>query len=72
MCGGKGYGKSTIITTVLHKLPHIHTKSLICTTSKNFLPLLRDAMIECTLAKPSVLVLHHIDTIAPAQSESGV
>lgn len=72
VCGGKGYGKSTIITAVLDRLPHIHTQSLTCTTSKNFLPKLRDAMIACTLARPSVLVLHHIDTIAPAQSENRV
>lgn len=69
VCGGRGYGKSAVVYAVLQEMPDVHAIHLECTDGKNFLPSVRQALAECVLCQPSVLVLHHFDRIAPEQKE---
>lgn len=72
LCGGKGFGKSTVVRAVLNTLPDVHTVSLECGKTKSFSADVAKALTECVLCKPAVLVLENFDSIAPAQQEGNV
>ncbi|KPI86744.1 peroxisome biosynthesis protein-like protein [Leptomonas seymouri] len=72
LCGGKGFGKSTVVRAVLNALPDVHTVSLECGKTKSFSADVAKALTECVLCKPAVLVLENFDSIAPAQQEGNV
>lgn len=72
VCGGKGYGKSTVVRAVLDTLPDVHRVTLECGKTKAFAADVAKALSECVLCKPAVLVLENFDSIAPAQQEGNV
>ncbi|KAG5468398.1 hypothetical protein LSCM1_02378 [Leishmania martiniquensis] len=72
LCGGKGFGKSTVVRAVLDTLPDVHTVTLECGKTKSFSADIARALAECILCKPALLVLENFDSIAPAQQESHV
>lgn len=72
VCGGKGYGKSTVVTVTLQQLHDIHVVRIDCTVRKEFLELLKKGMQEAILCAPSVVFLDNFDTIAPSQKEGNV
>nr|CAJ2472216.1 unnamed protein product [Leishmania braziliensis] len=72
VCGGKGFGKSTVVRAVLDTLPDVHTVTLECGKTKSFLVDIAKALRECVLCKPAVLVLENFECIAPAQQEGHV
>ncbi|KPA82450.1 peroxisome biosynthesis protein-like protein [Leptomonas pyrrhocoris] len=72
LCGGKGFGKTTVVRAVLSTLPDVHTVSLECGKTKSFSADVAKALTECVLCKPAVLVLENFDSIAPAQQEGNV
>ncbi|CCW60745.1 unnamed protein product [Phytomonas sp. EM1] len=72
LCGGKGCGKTTVVSCVLKALPNVHAVVVECTAGKQFSPKLHAALVECVLCAPSVLVLDGFDTIAPEQKETNV
>ncbi|CBZ30461.1 peroxisome biosynthesis protein-like protein [Leishmania mexicana MHOM/GT/2001/U1103] len=69
LCGGKGFGKSTVVRAVLDTLPDVHTVTLECGKTKSFSADIARALMECVLCKPAVLVLENFDSVAPAQQE---
>ncbi|KAG5467991.1 hypothetical protein LSCM4_01078 [Leishmania orientalis] len=72
LCGGKGFGKSTVVRAVLDTLPDVHTVTIECGKTKSFSADIARALTECVLCKPAVLVLENFDSIAPAQQEGHV
>ena len=72
LCGGKGFGKSTVVHAVLSTLPDVHVVTLECGKTKSFSADVAKALTECVLCKPAVLVLENFDSIAPAQQEGNV
>ncbi|KAK7198332.1 peroxisome biosynthesis protein-like protein [Novymonas esmeraldas] len=69
VCGGRGFGKSTVVRAVLDTLPGVHVVTLECGKTKSFAADIARALTECVLCKPAVLVLENFDSIAPAQQE---
>lgn len=67
--GGKGYGKSTILSCVLHRLENTHVVPLKCFAGKDFTAMLRRGMVEAVLCAPSVVFLDDFDAVAPDQKE---
>ncbi|RNF03916.1 peroxisome biosynthesis protein-like protein [Trypanosoma rangeli] len=73
LCGGKGYGKTTLAAAVLNKLQGVHVCVVQCTCSGNrLLHSLQKALVECILCAPSVLILDNFDGIAPVQRDGAV
>lgn len=72
VCGGKGYGKSTVVAVTLQQLYDIHVVKIDCTAKKEFLEALKKGMQEAILCAPSVVFLDNFDTIAPSQKEGNV
>eukprot|EP00796_Vickermania_ingenoplastis_P004365 gene4365-3175_t len=69
VCGGKGYGKSAVVSVVLRQLKDVHVVKVKCFLGKDFIEKLRECVMEAVLCAPSVLLLDDFDVIAPAQKE---
>lgn len=69
VAGGKGYGKSTLVSCVLRELKGIHVVKLNCFVGKDFINELSQALLEAILCAPSVLVLDDFDMVAPEEKE---
>ncbi|RNF01922.1 peroxisome biosynthesis protein-like protein [Trypanosoma conorhini] len=73
LCGGNGYGKTTVAAAVLSKLSDVHVCVVQCTSGGNRLLLsLQEALVECVMCAPSVLILDNFDSIAPVQRDGAV
>ncbi|KAH9577285.1 Peroxisome biogenesis factor 1 [Trypanosoma melophagium] len=72
LCGAKGYGKTTILGAVLNELCDVHICLVQCSSNNKLLPLLQEALVECVMCAPSVLVLDNFDAIAPLQKEGSL
>ncbi|ORC93756.1 putative peroxisome biogenesis factor 1 [Trypanosoma theileri] len=72
LCGAKGYGKTAILGAVLNQLCDVHVCFVQCSSSTKLLSLLQEALIECVMCAPSVLVLDNFDAIAPLQKEGSL
>lgn len=72
LCGGKGFGKTTVVSAVLEQLKDVRVVTVKCNPNKEFVSNLEKAMMEAILCAPSVLFLDDFDLVAPSQKENNV
>ncbi|EKF33596.1 peroxisome biogenesis factor 1, putative [Trypanosoma cruzi marinkellei] len=74
LCGGKGCGKTALVAAVLSRLRDVHVRVVQCGSEGGSRQLvsLQQALAECIMCAPSVLILDDFDTIAPVQREGSV
>ncbi|EKG05161.1 peroxisome biogenesis factor 1, putative [Trypanosoma cruzi] len=74
LCGGKGCGKTALVAAVLSRLRDVHVCVVQCGSGGGSRQLvsLQQALAECILCAPSVLILDDFDAIAPVQREGAV
>ena len=75
LCGGQGAGKTSIACSVATSVVGLFVRYISCaggSSNADLVAALHRAATVCMLNAPSVLILDHLDTIAPAQADGGV
>nr|CCD16737.1 unnamed protein product [Trypanosoma congolense IL3000] len=72
VCGGKGAGKTAIISAVLRELGDVHVAVVQCKSEKKLLQTIQRSLVACAMCAPAALVLDNFDAVAPVQKEHSV